>query len=129
MATHLDLEEQEQLDALKAFWKQYGNLITGILVAALTAYAGWNAWQWWQRDQAYKSGAMFEQLERAALIGDADQAKRVFDDMKSRYPRTVYTQQGALLAASGPDAERPSKRAVLLQALDGQGNIKEATLA
>ncbi|MEO7152909.1 MAG: tetratricopeptide repeat protein [Burkholderiaceae bacterium] len=99
MATHLDLEEQEQLDALKAFWKQYGNLITGILVAALTAYAGWNAWQWWQRDQAYKSGAMFEQLERAALIGDADQVKRVFDDMKSRYPRTVYTQQGALLAA------------------------------
>jgi hypothetical protein len=28
MATQLDLQEQEQLDALKAFWKQYGNLIT-----------------------------------------------------------------------------------------------------
>jgi predicted negative regulator of RcsB-dependent stress response len=28
MATHLDLEEQEQLDQLKSFWKQYGNLIT-----------------------------------------------------------------------------------------------------
>ena len=26
MATHLDLEEQEQLDELKAFWNQYGNL-------------------------------------------------------------------------------------------------------
>ena len=99
MATHLDLEEQEQLDALKAFWKQYGNLITGLLIAALTAYAGWNAWQWWQRDQALKSSAMFEQLERAALIGDADQTQRIFEDMKSRYPRTTYTQQGALLTA------------------------------
>jgi hypothetical protein len=28
MAKHLDLEEQEQLDQLKHFWKQYGNLIT-----------------------------------------------------------------------------------------------------
>ena len=32
MATHLDLEEQEQLDQLKAFWKQHGNLVTWVLV-------------------------------------------------------------------------------------------------
>ncbi len=38
-------------------------------------------------------------------------------------------RQGALLAASGPDAERLSKRSVLLKAPEGQGNIKEATLA
>ena len=40
MATQLDLEEQEQLDQLKAFWKQYGNLITWVLIAALAAFAG-----------------------------------------------------------------------------------------
>jgi predicted negative regulator of RcsB-dependent stress response len=28
MAKHLDLEEQEQLDEIKHFWKEYGNLIT-----------------------------------------------------------------------------------------------------
>ncbi len=38
-------------------------------------------------------------------------------------------RQGALLAASGPDPERLSKRAVMLKAPEGQGNIKEATLA
>ena len=116
MATHLDLEEQEQLDALKAFWTQYGNLITWLLVAALSVYAGFNAWQWWQRDQALKSSAMYEQLERAALIGDVDQTQRVFDDMKSRYPRTVYTQQGALLAAK-------------TQAAKGQADAARETLA
>ena len=52
MATHLDLQEQEQVDALKAFWKQYGNLITWALVAALLVYAGITGWQWWQREQA-----------------------------------------------------------------------------
>ena len=40
MATSLDLQEQEQLDALKAFWNQYGNLITWVLVLALAAGLG-----------------------------------------------------------------------------------------
>ena len=43
MATHLDLEEQEQLDALKHFWNQWGNLITWVLIAVLGAYAAWTA--------------------------------------------------------------------------------------
>ena len=99
MATHLDLEEQEQLDQLKTFWKQYGNLVTWLLIAALAAYATWNGWHWWQRDQAVKAGAMFDQLDKAAQAGDADQAGRVFGDMKERFPRTAFTQQGGLLAA------------------------------
>ena len=52
MATHLDLEEQEQLDALKHFWNQWGNLITWVLIAVLGAYAAWNGWQYWERRQA-----------------------------------------------------------------------------
>ena len=48
MATHLDLEEQEQLDQLKAFWKRWGNLITWLLIAVLGAYAAWNGWNLWR---------------------------------------------------------------------------------
>ena len=99
MATHLDLEEQEKLDQLKAFWKRYGNLLTWALIVVLGAFAAWNGWNWWQRDQAVKSGSMFDQLDKAALAGDADQAARVFADLKERYPRTAFTQQGGLLAA------------------------------
>ena len=39
MATHLDLEEQEQLDQLKHFWKRWGNLISWALIVVLGAYA------------------------------------------------------------------------------------------
>jgi predicted negative regulator of RcsB-dependent stress response len=99
MATHLDLEEQEQLDQLKSFWKQYGNPITWLLIAALAAYAGWNAWNWWQRDQAVKAGAMYDELDRAAQAGDFAKAGGIFSDMKERFPRTAFTQQGGLLAA------------------------------
>ncbi len=99
MATPLDLQEQEQLDALKAFWKQYGNLITWLLIAALAAYAAFNGWQWWQRDRAAKAGAMFEQLEVAAQAGDAQRAGQIFADLKERYGGTAFAEQGALLAA------------------------------
>jgi predicted negative regulator of RcsB-dependent stress response len=99
MSTQLDLQEQEQLDALKAFWKQYGNLITWVLVLALGAFAAWNAWNYYQRDQALKAGAMFDELDRAAQAGDAEKAARVFADLQSRYPGTTYAAQGGLLAA------------------------------
>ena len=99
MATPLDLQEQEQLDAIKSFWKTYGNLITWVITLALAAFAAWNGWNWYQRDQGHKAGAMFDELERAAQAGDADKAGRVLGDLKERFPGTAFAQQGALTAA------------------------------
>lgn len=99
MATQLDLQEQEQLDALKAFWKQYGNLITWVLVLLLAAYASWTGWGWYQRDKAEKAGAVFDALNEAVRAGDADKAARIFGDLKDGYARTTFAEQGALLAA------------------------------
>ena len=99
MATNLDLQEQEQLDAVKAFWKRYGNLIIWLLVVVMGAFAAWNGWNWWQRDQAMKSGAMYDELERAAQAGDVAKTARIYADLKERFPRTAYAQQGALATA------------------------------
>jgi predicted negative regulator of RcsB-dependent stress response len=99
MATPLDLQEQEQLDALKTFWKTYGTLITWALIAALAVYAGLNGWKWWQRDQSTKAAGMFDQIELAVQGGDAQRAGQVFGDLKERYPRTVFAAQAGLLAA------------------------------
>jgi predicted negative regulator of RcsB-dependent stress response len=99
MATHLDLEEQEQLDQLKAFWNEYGNLITTVLVIAVGAYFAWLGWNAWQRDQGAKAGSMYDELERAAQADDAARANSIFGDMKERYPRTAFTAQAGLLAA------------------------------
>lgn len=99
MATHLDLEEQEQLDQLKSFWKQYGNLITWTVTLALALFAGWNAWLYWQRDQGAKASGFYDELDRAAAAGDAEKTTRAFTDLKDRFGRTLQAQQGALLAA------------------------------
>ena len=99
MANTLDLQEQEQLDELKAFWGKWGNAITWVVTLALLAFAGYNAWNWYQCDQGLKASAMADELDKAVAAGDAERVARVFADLKERYPRTTYAAQGGLAAA------------------------------
>ncbi len=97
---HLDLEEQEQLDQLKQFWKQYGGLISWALIVLLAVYAGWNGWQYWQRKQAVQATALYEEVERIAASGDAARLDRALADMKDKFAGTAQAQQAALLTAA-----------------------------
>ena len=99
MAKHLDLEEQEQLDQIKHFWAQYGNLITWVLIAVFGSFAAWNGWNYWQRSQAVKAAALYDEIERAATARDADKIERALADMKSGFSNSTFAAQGALLAA------------------------------
>lgn len=116
MATNLDLQEQEQLDELKAFWKQYGNLITWVLTLALAGFAALNGWNWWQREQAVKASAMFEEMDRAVQAGEMDKAAQAFNDLKDRFGRTAFAPQAGLALAR-------------LQADKGQADAARGTLA
>jgi predicted negative regulator of RcsB-dependent stress response len=99
MAKHLDLEEQEQLDELKHFWREYGNLITWVLIAVFGAIAAWNGWQYWQRTQAVQAATLYDEVERAAQAGDIARVERAFADMKDKFGGTTFAQQAGLLAA------------------------------
>lgn len=108
MANHLDLEEQEQLDELKHFWKQYGNAITWVLIIALSIFAAWNGYQQWERSQAVQAAGMYDEVERVVATGDVAMAERAFGDMKERFARTAYAQQaGLLLAKLAVDKAKP----------------------
>jgi predicted negative regulator of RcsB-dependent stress response len=98
MAT-LDLEEQESLDQLKAFWARFGNLITWVLLIALACWAAWTGWHWYQRDQSFKASAMYDELDTAAQAGDAERAAAIFARMKDGFASTTYAEQGGLLLA------------------------------
>lgn len=96
---HLDLEEQEQLDNIKSFWKQYGNLISTVLILVFGSIAAYNGYQWWQRDKAAQAGSMYDEVERAAKEGDPAKISRAFNDMKERFGGTTFAAQAGLLSA------------------------------
>ncbi|MDR2127486.1 MAG: tetratricopeptide repeat protein [Burkholderiaceae bacterium] len=97
---NLDLQEQEQLDQLKHFWRKWGNLIVWGLIAALGAVAAWNGWQYWQRKQGVQAAALYAELERAVVDGELPRAEQALGDIRAQSGGTLYAAQGALLAAS-----------------------------
>jgi predicted negative regulator of RcsB-dependent stress response len=99
MASALDLQEQEQLDDLKAFWKRWGTAITWGLALIFGAFAAFNGWNLWQRKQAEAAAALYDQMLGANLANDPAKAALVFTDLKDRYGRTVYAANAGLLAA------------------------------
>jgi predicted negative regulator of RcsB-dependent stress response len=96
---NLDLEEQEQLAELKAWWKQYGNLVLLAVIAAALAVAAWNGWRWYQGSQAAQASALYDTLAKAAGAGDAKALRDAGGALTENFPRTLYASMGALAAA------------------------------
>ncbi len=96
-----DLEEQEQLDTLKAFWKQYGNLISWALIVVLAAYAGYNFWNQHQRTQAAEASGLYDKLQKSLAEKDNTMVQRIAGDIESKYASSTYAQMSALAAAKG----------------------------
>ena len=99
MAKHLDLEEQEQLDALNHFWNRWGNLITWLLIAVLGAYAAWTGWQYWERRQSVAASVLYDEMSRSVQAGDVARVERTLSDMKDKFGSTAYAAQSGLMAA------------------------------
>jgi predicted negative regulator of RcsB-dependent stress response len=95
----LDLEEQEQVAELRAWWNQWGSLITATIVAACLAFAGWQGWRWYERSQAAQAGALFEALAHGAQTGDAKALRDAGGALLENFPRAMYASMGALVAA------------------------------
>jgi predicted negative regulator of RcsB-dependent stress response len=95
----LDLEEQEQVAELKAWWRQHGNLIVSVILAAAVTFAGWQGWRWYSANQAAQAAAHFDALAKAAQAGDAKALRDAAGTLIESFPRTLYASMGAFVAA------------------------------
>lgn len=94
-----DLEEQEQLDVLKAWWKQYGNLVvTVILVGALGA-AGYQGWRYYRQQQALQAVTLYAQMESAERANEKKKAGDIAAQIIDRHAGTQYAAMAALASA------------------------------
>ncbi len=94
-----DLEEQEQIAQLKAWWAQYGNLVVTILLALVLGFGGWQMWNRHKSAGAGEASALYFDLQQAAVADDATQVRKIAGELISKYGDTVQAQLGALLSA------------------------------
>jgi predicted negative regulator of RcsB-dependent stress response len=94
-----DHEEQEQLDTMKVWWNRFGNLVTWVLIVVLAIYAGWSAWNYYQRNQSAQAGLLYEALQKAVTQKDSAKVHRAAIDMQEKFPQTAYAQMAGLTNA------------------------------
>ena len=120
MMAAYDLEEQEQLDEIKTWWKQYGNLVTGLLVAAAVLAVGWQGWNWYQRNEAAQASTVYAALQQAAAQNDAARMKTLAGELIDKHPGSAYAPMGVLMSARAQVAvgDLKTARAQLTWAVD-----------
>lgn len=95
-----DLEEQESIDQMKAWWDQWGTPITAAVCVCCLGFAGWNGWQWYQRNQAAQASGAYVQLQNAIYQNDTKNVKSIADGLIEDYGTTIYAPLGALASAA-----------------------------
>jgi predicted negative regulator of RcsB-dependent stress response len=95
----LDLQEQEQLEAFKAWWKDNRNQLLGMLVIVAVAVGGWRSWQYYQRTQADQAANLYQQCTEQLASRDARRINDAAAAVTDKYASTAYAARAALLAA------------------------------
>lgn len=105
MSAHLT--DEEQLEALKRWWKEYGSSTMASIAIALAGYFGWQFWQNTQQANAEAASAVYQQMMEATQVQagegiseeSAATARHLAGELKSQYGSSLYAQQAGLLLA------------------------------
>ena len=99
MAAHL--EEQQELDNFKYFWKSTGRWLFALLIAAALGYLGYTMYK------SHKASQSQEAAEVLAKIVDKMQAKASqaevnadLTNLQQNYPDSIAAAQATLMAAA-----------------------------
>lgn len=91
--------EEEQVAAIKAWWKENGQSALIGLALGVVIILGWNYWQDYRKDRALKASALYSELLKAL---STDQKKTVIDkaeQLGSQFGGSDYAAYGTLMAA------------------------------
>src|SRR5215831_5514969 len=115
-----DLQEQEQIDDLKAWWSRYGNTISSVVVAVAVAAVAVQGWRWWNASRAEDASALYTAVSDAVRKDDLAKAKDAAAQLADKFGGTAYAQSAALLYAKMlyDSGDKAGARAQLTWAID-----------
>lgn len=105
MSVHLS--EEEQLEVLKRWWKDYGKTVIIAVLVAVVGYFGYTTWQDQKRQKAEKASEVYEQLlkltnaEPGKTLTDSDKATiaHLAGELKDGNSKSMYAHSAAFFLA------------------------------
>jgi len=94
----LDLEEQEQLDALKTWWSQYGRIVTTVATVVVVGFVAYKGWIYYQHQQADQASAKYDALV-AIDPNDIKAVQAASGELIEGFASTAYAGRAALYVA------------------------------
>lgn len=94
-----DLEEQEKIDDLKAFWRRWGNAITYAVIAVCVAYIGVQGWRWYSAQQAEEAAVLYSAVASGVRDKDLAKSRDAMAQLSSKFAGSGYAPRAALLHA------------------------------
>ncbi|MEQ1529007.1 MAG: tetratricopeptide repeat protein [Methylococcales bacterium] len=92
--------EEEQLEALKRWWKENGQAtIVGLLVG-IGFILGWDYWQNYKKDRLAEASGIYEQLLKADEAGNKESAAKLAEHIQEQYKDTEYAIYSELFEAN-----------------------------
>ena len=94
-----DLQEQEQIDAIKSWWERYGSLIVVTAIACLITVAAFYGWRSYRHQQSLAAVTLYEQLVQAERANEGKKVRDIAAQITDKYAGLPYAAMAALSAA------------------------------
>jgi predicted negative regulator of RcsB-dependent stress response len=122
-----DLEEQEKIDTLKAWWKANGTLVIILIAAFAFGIAGMQVWNHYQKQKTEQAVELYDDVLKAQGSGDAKKTSDAARLLMEGFPSSGYASRAALISArvSFENGDLQTTKSRLQWALD---NSKEDEL-
>ena len=105
-----DLEEQEQLDEFKAWWKKNGSMAINLVLAGLVVYAAWQGYHYYQNKKAVEASELYQALV-VTDINKTAEIKTQSAKLMDSFSGTPYAGRAAVFAAKANFSANDDKSA------------------
>jgi predicted negative regulator of RcsB-dependent stress response len=121
-----DTTEEQQVEALKKWWKENGLYLLAGVVIGLGGLFGWNYWKDYQQQRAMEASATFFQLQKTITAGDQNSVEEKFAQLQNRYDKTPYAEMAYLAMAAFNSAQnRPAEAEQQLSWVKSNARVNE----
>lgn len=91
--------EEEQVAALKRWWKKNGKSAIAGVIIGIAIILSWDFWKDQQADKASSTSALYQELLLAIEKGNTKSAEKIAQRLVEQYPSTVYANFVGLFQA------------------------------